>query len=255
MLVDRRKDTYDELMMLSRDARVSKSKRTAWSTGIVATVAAVSGLYVAGSNQHIQDLAEARQAAQKELDTVKAQLASLQAEHDYTMRNQDWLRDLAIALSDKPEVINNLGRVGPDPTPEGQLAMRNLVWIVDGSRRFPMAAGDILWVPEGEFWIRLENPEGSRPKPHKYSIYSGTSPGVGNAELVVDHPDDPEGPGYIGYFQRQIVAADGRGVTSCIRLTLHEDSVREGFQSTDYVDMEVLYYPRRILTADNKAKM
>jgi len=249
MIVDRRKDSYDELMMLSRDSRIDRNRKSRWTTGIVASAVVVSGIYVGGTNQHLGDLAQAKADAERNLETAKddlegvtAELAALKTERDFTRQNQDWFRDLAIALSAPDKVVSVVERIGPTPNTAPQSTLANVVWVVDGSRRFPMTAGDVLWIPEGEFWVKLEDAEG-RPKPHKIAVHldsqvtASTQP-----EEFVDFPEDATGPGYAGFYDRDIAVAAARGTTTCVRLTLHETPNRPGFVNTKYVDMEVLYH-------------
>ena len=113
MIVDRRKDSYDELMMLSRDARLSRSRTSKWTTALVATAVVGSGIYVAASNQHAKNLTAETTTVQGQLNAKTEELrkaneliARLQAERDFDRRNQDWFRDAAIALSLGDDLID-----------------------------------------------------------------------------------------------------------------------------------------------------
>lgn len=264
MIVDRRKDSYDELMMLSRDSKLERNRKSQWTTGIVATAVVASGIYIGGTNEHLGDLATALDAAESGLQTAKnahetetaelnnrlqalqAQLAILEKERDFTRQNQEWFRSLALAIGANDNVVKVVERIGPTPDTTSQTTLANVVWVVDGARRFPMAAGDILWVPEGSFWVRLESPDGSRPKPHKISIFTGSQVIASSTpDTSVDFYAGRNNP-YAGKFDRSIPASAGRGTSTCVRLTLHKVSSRPGFSDSKFVDMEVSYHASTI---------
>lgn len=245
MLVDRRKDNYDELLVLARDARASRGRTSRWTTAIVTAAVGASAVYVGAMNSQVDQLRQAKDAADAEAFRLNVDLARLQdqhvavlAERDVYKKNAEWFVTLTPGL----EASNRLGdianalrpraavRPGPeDPPPGGEqpapnFALSNLVWYVDGSRRFPMATNDILWIPEGRFWVRLEENE-------TVSIHTGSRP-----------PDaDDQTPGYDllpdgAFYER----AANRGNANCVRIELGDRTQRSEF-GPQYVDMIVTW--------------
>ena len=65
MMVDRRKDNYDELLVLARDARVSRASVNRWTTGLVIGSMVAAGAYIATMNQQVDQLRKtAKEAVQ-----------------------------------------------------------------------------------------------------------------------------------------------------------------------------------------------
>jgi len=259
MIVDRRKDSYDELMMLSRDSSLDRKRKSQWTTGIVAATVLASGAYVGGTNEHLGNLAEARLMAEQERDDLRREFSRLVDERDallnereFYKKSNEWLKELALSAnlpSATKDVVNNFAAPPtgvPGQNPPTAISS-NLVWIVDGSRRFPMAAADILWVPEGQFWVRMEAPTVAGNKPNRVSIHLGANP-KDPADYEVEFTRKPGSSEYLGFYEKDVPPpAAGRGASNCIRLTLHDVSTRPGFSNNRYVDMAVLY---REATAD-----
>ena len=178
-------------------------------------------------------------------------------------RYQDFYAEVAPAQA----ISNSLGRIAVrlgdlntgDPSPgndddsrsstntrtDAQFAVNSMVWIVDGSRRFPMTAGDILWVPEGQFWLQLgpaldgNDQPIPNAKPNRITVNKDARP----PQVTGRSASHSFGIGGEGTdFEISVDGPEGRGSANCIRLTWHAQSNRAGFGSTDYVDMEVLYY-------------
>lgn len=255
LLVDRRKDNYDDLLMLARDARASRSRANRWTTGLVVGAMTAMGVYVAMVSQEVDQLREAAKEAGEQRDTIKAEYAklmddrnALKVQMDVFARYKDMyadiapalilgdrFKDIAVNVSGTPNGGGGGDSGGTTATP--QFTMSNLVWIVDGSRRFPMTSGDVLWVPEGKFWIEMESNRGGKPdtitinedqeEPRPSSAADGskyTFKGDGDS------------------FQIKVRDAARRGIANCIRLTYHDESSRFGFEGTEFVDIEVLYH-------------
>lgn len=248
MIVDRRKDGYDELLLLARDARKSRAKTARRTNWMVAAAAIVTGGYVAVSNHHMSEMEDAATEAQNQLQEANEEIARLEVERDFNGRNREWFRDAAVALNLGDDVIRLIERMGPNPIlnmeVEGggtnQFSLANVVWIVDGSRRFPMAAGDILWVPEGEFWVRMEDPDNTTSgKPTRMTIHRGAQPGS-SSRAVATHNFTRDGENQ--EFQIRVNDAPARGIANCIKLTWHEASNRQGFSGPQFIDMELLFY-------------
>ena len=75
MIVDRRKDSYDELMMLSRDSRLERNRKSLWTHIAVAGAVVASGIYIGGTNQHLGDLAEAKNAAENQRNNLRQEFS------------------------------------------------------------------------------------------------------------------------------------------------------------------------------------
>jgi len=211
-------------MLLSRDVSVSRKRRQTASNWIIGGAIAVSGIVIAAASAHMSNLNDAKVAAEQQRDNLRSELAKASAERDYYKAANDWLKQFANTLSDNDDidnVINNLPQpAGGDSQAPVQTSLTNMVWIVDGSRRYPIKIGDILWIPEAGMWVRVDAQrkvfkfEGPRPSPDD----SGDE-----IEILPHFIEFP------------------RNASRCIRLDLHEDSIRPGFGG-EYVDIEVLYF-------------
>lgn len=248
LLVDRRKENYDDLLILARDARVSRARVNRWTTGLVIGAMAAMGAYVATVNQEVDQLREAAQEAGEERDIIQAEYAKLMDERnalktqmDVFARYEDMYADIAPALilgdrfKDIAVNVSGTTPAGPVTTRTVQPSLSNLVWIVDGSRRFPMTSGDILWVPEGKFWVRMEKPGAGR-KPNAITIHKGEKP----VQSTTGTPHVFAGDEAV--HRIKVGDAARRGIADCIKLTYHEKSSRFGFSGEEWVDVEVLFY-------------
>lgn len=165
MIVDRRKDTYDELMVAARDARLARSRRAKWTTGLIASIAGASGIYVAASNQHINALGDARNQAEAEAARLQARVAALEVQLDILRANQQWFRESApiFNLGDKfGDLIDGLKGLDVVVVPtetgdrvETRVQYDDIVWLVEGTRQVPMTNGDFLWIPETAKWLEM----------------------------------------------------------------------------------------------------
>ena len=248
MIVDRRKDHYDELLVLARDARVSRARTNRWTTGLIIATMAASAAYIAATNNKVNELREAKDAADAEVEKLNVDLdrllidhEALRVERDVYKQNAEWFADLSPSLNAASRLGNiaaALGGVRPEPgqvtVQRSDFALSNLVWYVDGSRRFPMAAGDVLWIPEGQFWVRLEAPVTTGALPSRIFVYEGSRPS----------PDEPptseaEGPFRIdngSYYERKVT----REGSDCVTLEIGGRTGRPVF-GPGYVDMVVTY--------------
>jgi hypothetical protein len=250
MIVDRRKDNYDELLVLARDARVSRSRANRWTTGLVIVSVAVASAYIATVNQQVDQLRETAEEAVEQRDAIRSEYVGLLDERnvlkgqmDIVARYEDKYADIvpALILGNRIKDIG-LGVAGnPDGAPPApQFALSNLVWIVDGSRRFPLTSGDILWVPEDKFWVEMES--GPNAKPNTVTIHRGKRPvqsTTGGTPVVFNN--DPTNIDQ-NVHRMKVKDAQRRGIANCIKLTYHKDSSRFGFTGEEFVDIEVLFY-------------
>lgn len=238
MFVDRRKDNYDELLVLASDARQSRSRTNRWTTGLVVTAMLGTAAYVAAMSQQVEAMRETAKDAQGQRDLAVQAYQELVDNHnvlkaqvDAVQRYEDFFADMS-SSTNLSNAISGLRFPGPsgnsgdaNPTVVQQtIAKSNIVWMVDGSRRFPMIDGDILWVPEGNFWIHLEK------EPSGRKLYMEDVPGSsGTASRTLLDP--------LPY--RKAVT---KGSHRCIEIQLHSESLRPIFRAQNYVDVEVTYY-------------
>lgn len=248
MIVDRRKDHYDELLVLARDARVSRARTNRWTTGLIVAAMAASGAYVAATNNKVEELRQAKEAADAEVLQLNVDLGrllldheALRVERDIYKQNAEWFANLSPSLNAANRLGDIAGALGGEAISPAQptrapaeFALSNLVWYVDGSRRFPMAANDVLWVPEGQFWVKLEEPETAGALPSHITVY------IGERASVSEPPaSEALGPFRIDggrYYERD---ASRRGA-DCVRLEIGGSTGRSMF-GAGYVDMVVTY--------------
>jgi len=242
MIVDRRKDSYDELLVLARDAHTSRTRTNRWTTGIITSTIAASVVYVATMNSEIEDLAKAQNDADGRVAKLTVQLEAAErdrdmyrAQRDIYMQNAVWFADLSstkILGSDIVSLGNRFTLVAGDPAAAG-LTTTNNVMIVDGSRRFPMTDDDILWVPEHNLWVSLEGAAGSDPddpreegrKLRKVTLHYNSPPGTA---ATTNRTEFLGGP--YRYFEEKGEWSTGsRGAADCLRLSVHYQSNRPAF--------------------------
>lgn len=248
MIVDRRKDHYDELLVMARDARVSRARTNRWTTGLVVAAMAAGGAYVAATNNEVEQLRQAKEAADAEVEQLNIDLnrllvdnEALRVERDIYRQNADWFADLSPSLNVDSRLGDIAAALGGEDTPRAQptrapaqFALSNLVWYVDGSRRFPMAANDVLWIPEGQFWVKLNPPGSPGALPTQITVYKG--------ERVP--PEEPPAYTVVGtfridgrlYYEREA----SRQGANCVQLEIADSSGR-GMFGAGYVDMVVTY--------------
>lgn len=248
MIVDRRKDHYDELLVMARDARISRARTNRWTTGLVVAAMAASGAYVAATNSQVDELRRAKEAADAEVFRLNVDLSRLAGEHealrverDIYRQNADWFADMSPSLNASNrlgDIAAALGGERTGPTPQtgapADFALSNLVWYVDGSRRFPMAANDVLWIPEGQFWVKLEKPATDGSLPTDITVHPGDRPSASQATTPGSLGPFTLGEG--SYYERTV----SRGNADCVRLELDRGRGPSVFGS-GYVDMVVTY--------------
>lgn len=244
MFVDRRKDNYDELLLLANDARVSRTRTNRWSTGLIAGAIIGTGAYVATINQEVHDVRETAENAVQQRDTAELAYERLLGERNLLKAELETLaryQDLYAEVMPTNAISNSISRLAPGPIQPGpgvsqtttQLTTQSLVWMVDGSRRFPVIDGDILWIPEGGFWVQLRGPADARTL-YKYNTNpAGTAGTTGGTLMTLP-------------FREAVVR---KGTHDCVDITLHTESLRPLFRAQGYVDVEVTYF-----TPDNTNK-
>ena len=244
MFVERRKENYDELLLLASDARARRTRTNRWSTGIVISAMLGVAAYVAAMSQQVKEMRDTAKNADQihaqvieERDTLRAELDALARYQDLyaQMMPAEASNALIAKLVDRQPISSAVG--GSDSgggttilrQSEPIIAKTNIVWMVEGSRRFPMVDGDVLWIPEGAFWVRMrQNSDGVRTL-HKETARPGSS---GNSE--------PRDSVQLSVLPHR--SAVDKGAYDCVEIELHGDSLRPVFRANGYVDVEVTYF-------------
>ena len=261
MLVDRRKDNYDELLVLARDARATRSRTNRWTTGIVVGAMAAGSAYVASMSAQIETLRDAKDRAEAGAQQARVSLAYLQNEHAAVVAQRDSYAEVAdqLAAAVPNDVIDGgalVERVTEEferaieegklniEQPEAVFALNNLVWYVDGSRRFPMEVNDVLWIPESRFWVRLQANRQITVQFEPLPTVQVEGDSV-NSQSPLGDREDIERPLTLGPFDMRNPSANFEWVTdrsnaNCVKLELDNRTSRTGF-SGNYVDMIVTY--------------
>jgi len=234
--------------VLARDARISRARTNRWTTGLVITAMAASGAYVAATNNKVEELRQAKDAAEAEALQLNVDLGRLLVDHealrverDIYKQNAQWFAELSPSLNAANRLGGIAATLGSEDTPPAQptrapadFALSNLVWYVDGSRRFPMAANDVLWIPEGQFWVRLEDPGRAAALPTSITVHKGE-----RVPPSAPPVSEVEGPFRIDgglYYEREA----SREGSNCVQLEIADRTGRSMF-GAGYVDMIVTY--------------
>ena len=252
MIVDRRKDNYDELQILAGDTRNRRRRANLWTTGLIVGGMVAAGAYVATTNEQVDQLKGENKTLRNEVSILIAERDDSKARADMGDQTLIWMTKAVpyLKLSEQiPELIKtlegdsgdiNVNTETPDTGGSGETldkpyTLANIVWIADGSRRYPMKDNDILWIPEGGFWVSLEISGEENSRNFTTRIHRG------------ERPSSPDSQGQevqmTGDRAPWEVSAP-RGNARCVQLTLHEQSVRRGFGG-QYADIEVYFGPPR----------
>jgi len=235
MFVERRKDNYDELQILAGDVRTRRRRTNIWTTTMVLGTMGATAAYVATTNSQVDALKAENTSLTINLRDAERDRDKAQTERDVYLQYVNQFGDMypTLKMGDAIRDITIAGAPGSVEWPP--LTISNLVWYVDGSRRFPMAAGDVLWIPEGSVWVRLEFPAVASQTPTEITIHKGAQPAAAlpptTSGSVIGPIALPKGKSY-GLVVK-------RASASCAKLQL-EESRREGFGS-EYVDMVLTF--------------
>ena len=239
MFVEKRKENYDELLLLASDARARRTRTNRWSTGIIISAMLGMAAYVAAMSQQMSALRDAADNVQQERNAAIESQSRLIAERDTLQAELDALgryQDLYAELMPSQTLTNSIAGLGGEDVARGTvinqseriIAKSNIVWMVDGSRRFPMVDGDVLWIPEGAFWVRMKLENGER-RLYRESARAGDTQNTANP-ISVPMEQNPH---------REAVS---KGSYTCVEIRLHDDSLRPVFRAQGYVDVEVTYF-------------
>jgi hypothetical protein len=141
---------YDELLILARDARIRRRRNSRWTTAFVLTGIIGTAVIVSTANQSAADLTQENERLDRSLLALEGEREAMRAERDLYVAAAGWLADLA-----KPATPTT-GLPKQSVERETEL-LRDVVWLVEGSRQVPMATGDFLWIPEATAWVEMIN--------------------------------------------------------------------------------------------------
>lgn len=153
MATDNDRYGYDELRWLAKDTQ-QRRRRATWTTaGLTLAAMALATAYVA-SDRSQPSVDPDSITVSLDTDELVAKLDSINVT----------LADIKSAIDAHESVTLTFSAGTPassqSAVTEANYFLNNIVWLVEGSRRFPMAQGDILWVPEANRWIKLEDSAG-----------------------------------------------------------------------------------------------
>lgn len=237
MIIDTSKDNYDELQILAADARASRRRTNLWTTGLIVGGMIAASAYVSTTNDQVDQLAGENKELKRIVNESSFRVQQLESERERLVSEREFYKDsskllaqavpdLRLSEKDPPEpqvTLNVPGTTQPDRAPVSGIS--NLVWLVDGSRRFPMAKDDLLWIPEAEIWVELENLEGSG----KVKVFRGRASPEAQARIDVESTGLP--------LQITLPTEIGNAKVACLKM--HVPSARVGF-GEGYADMEIL---------------
>lgn len=237
MIIDRRKNDYDELQILAGDVRTRRRRANLVTSGLIGIGVVGTAAYIAAMNEQTDGLREARDRAESQVAALRFELSDLRGQlyKDYADRFAAIATTAPVNLEYSP-TIEVPRSSGESPADSRLFSVANFVWVVDGSRRFPMTNLDVLWIPEGQFWVRLQDPVEVGQPPRTISLHPGSRPAVGASDvhrLVVRDVGTP-------MEVRINRGNNSRATSNCISLQLHDTSSRPGLGDV-YFDMEVIY--------------
>jgi len=133
---------YDELRWLARDTHRSRRRAVWWTAGLTLGAMTLATVYVQREPATTTGPASppgpstTTYSVTPNLTTIETRLADIN-------------RSLGEIRDKLPGTLNFA--VYSDPSVAGT---SNLIWLVEGSRRFPMTNDDILWIRDAQMWVR-----------------------------------------------------------------------------------------------------
>jgi hypothetical protein len=214
---------YDELRWLAQDTHKRRRHAIWWTGGLVLGSMALATAYVSRDSDR-GNTPPGPIAVELELGDVPDSLKNI---------NEN-LADLVTALKAQDPVSLTFATDGVrPPSPpvapaDSSIYVNRVIWLVEGSRQFPMAKNDILWIPEADRWLKL-NTIGTEP--------AATGP---RTEIEIWQPNAPPSTNATRYRLPKSLPAV-RNTASCVRISSGGPSKRPGFGS-GYVDIDVYFF-------------
>jgi len=232
---------YDELRWLASDTRKARRRAIWWTAGLSLGAIALATAYVSSSPTHSSgggpvgpvvpvgpdgpppiELSTDLRTIPASLEQISASLGNIEG----ILRNLSGEPPIGVTVNVE---VQPGGVVG-----SSQDYLSNVVWLVDGTRRFPMALGDVLWIRELDMSIRLTR-----------IGTEATDPPVEPA-VATQFATLPDGPGAtpqtITLPWRRATVLGQLGNSNCAELNSRGPSQRAGFRGAGYVDIEVEFF-------------
>ena len=211
---------YDEIRWLTRDTRKSR-RRALWLTaGLTLGAMTLATIYVSREPTPAPGAAGRSISTPNEVSPITSLSVDLRNVESRLDTMNTHLEKIAENLSKLPFQINVVS--------EAPAGLNSVVWLVEGSRRFPMAIGDVLWIPEADSWVRLT---GVTVDPDRANAWIGTG-------MLWSRASGPPGTA-INLPAAFPVEA---GSTNCVQLKPLGPSTRPNFRG--YYDIEVFFFPQ-----------
>lgn len=166
-------DRYDEVLILARDARLRRRWTQRVTTGLIVGAMGLNFAYVFAISKELQ-------TAKQQADDRADEILQLERERDrYMVLSSIYERrgDALVAVAPTLELGSSLEDLGSSVTDLGDRLLKylagrderrpidgqvltseihDMIWLVDGSRRVPMTANDILWIPQMRSHVELQ---------------------------------------------------------------------------------------------------
>ena len=222
MTADENGSGYDELRWLAQDTHKRRRRAIWWTGGLVLGGMAFATAYVSRDSNRtpsitIPDTPVTRQPVS--LEDIPGSLRNI---------NDNLAGILDELKSQKPVAVNLFQTISP---PDTSSDANKIIWLIDGSRRFPMAPGHILWIPEADSWLELESvSEQSAAEDSKtmVTIWGGASD---QRPANVEPIDLPQS------------LPSKRNTATCVRISSMGPTQRPGFPD-GWVDIDVYFFTK-----------
>jgi len=260
---------YDELLLLARDARQRRRRTNIVTTAAVTAAMAISAGYVVSVNQP----AEQGNAERGDAPGTTSQLPTINIRPVFEIGTES-----AGGATGQAAPGDQLGGIGEGAdseqagqtdrdiqtaqerqTPQGAgpaaaaagtgqvRYYRELIWLVEGSRRIPMTVGDVAWIPEVNRRVRVQ------------AIDPSDVSGVADRRFVTVTLDVlPDGVTGLDTDVLETVqlrgaqpsepmlnTTDDVGNASCVIFEQLGESTRRGFTDGRFIDLDIRFVAER----------
>lgn len=219
MTPDESRYGYDELRWLAQDTQKRRRRAMWWTSGLVLGAMTLATVYVSREQPNNPITDDRQPSLTVNLGDVPASLKDIN-------KNLVGIREALEAQQPVSLSFNAGGAQGTSKSvapAETNYYVNRVVWLVEGSRRFPMAQGDVLWIPEADRWLKLDS--------------IGTEPDAGKTTMVEVWGRNSAPPGTTRGLPISLPAT--LNTANCVTISSDGPSRRAAF--TGYVDIEVLF--------------
>jgi hypothetical protein len=218
MTADENGSGYDELRWLAQDTHKRRRRAIWWTGGLVLGGMVFATAYVSRDNARTPPPPPPITIKPVSLEDIPGSLRNI---------NDNLGKILDELKSKKPVAVNLFQTISP---PEPGNDIRQVIWLIDGSRRFPMAPGHIIWIPEADSWLQLES-VGKEPK---------LAPGDPKTKVTIWEANQPR-PDDVMPIDLPKSLRSKRNTTTCVRISSMGRTQRPGF-ARDWIDIDVYFY-------------